>query len=167
MELPHDLLYDILLYAPKMNTLLRVNKLTNDIGNDSTFWTKKMAYFEFEQYDAMVKEHNRQIAIYNPSSKEIYYKYYNAIDKVNNFPVSTKYTQIHFMVENYSYVLEKFRITKYNHDLYCTIYLILFQGKIMLRFSDFQIEITKEEFNDILFHVFYANKQLNILYPFK
>lgn len=167
MELPHDLLYDILLYAngPHMNSLVRLNKLTDYINKDNGFWGRKKDYFNYHKYDEMVKEHNRQLAMFNQqlTEKEIYYKVFNSINKKNDFCISSKYTQIHFLVENYNYVLEKFRIRHQNNSIIQCIYIILFNNKIILRFSEYQIDITKEEFDDILFHVYYTGKQLNIL----
>jgi hypothetical protein len=157
MELPHDLLYDMLLYADctHMNSLVRLNKLTNDINKNTDFWSRKHAYFNYHKYNEVVKEHNLQLAMY--------YKLYNSIKETNDFCITSKYTQIHFLVENYNYVLSKFRIQHQNNSIYQCIYIILLNNKIILRFSEYQIDITKEEFDDILFYIYYTKKQLNIL----
>lgn len=167
MELPHDLLYDILLYAngSALNSLCRLNKHTNNISTNPDFWKAKKDYFQYNQHNDMTNEYDRQSALFRVvTDKQNYYNTYTAIKKAQQFIIPDKYTQLITFINNNDYFLHKlFPVDIRIHDLCEHLRIVLHKNKITLKYHEVTVNLSKEDFINTLFYLFYTQKSINIL----
>lgn len=171
MELPYDLLRDILLYAnaSDMTSLCSMNQFTITICNDDNFWMDKIIYRGYDKFVNAIEPHD----------KYIFQKYYYNKDKFFHLDsIMKKVQQLYKSIDNANFV--QLIINLFNADAFILYKLNLKyipaaeklfitlsrnKGTIRLRANNKTVDITQNELDEVLFYI-YARKHGIDIYKF-
>lgn len=171
MELPYDLLHDILLYADgsQMNELCSINNVTYEICQNDTFWMDKIIYNGYDRLMNIIDQHDKYILqnYYNNKGK-LFYIDHNAVQASNLYELVKTTPRIQLIVNsmdsNYKFIFNIFNIKdSTTYDGLAKLSIISINGKMKLRFGTYVLDITDNDLYELLFMFYVTKKKIDIL----
>lgn len=160
MELPHDLLYNILLYADIQNvneleSLCTINNTTLNICHNKVFWKDKMVYFG---YDKLIDKDNI-------NGKE-FVKINQSVKKTNDLLLKPyKYASINIKVyQEDLYKLDKIGID--TEDImtdYQLLNIIIKNNKYTIKYMNTLYDVKFKTVYQLIFDWYYDERTVTLL----